>query len=136
MDLIQYLIKKNILKKDQSTRLRNESRKTGLSIEELILRERIINEEQLFKLKSEVFKVSLKKILVERISSEVLSVIPRESAEFYKMIPLILRREGKILEVGMVFPENPQAQEALKFLARQQKLTTKVFLITDRKSVV
>ena len=130
MDLIQYLIKKKILKKDQSIKIRNESRKTSLSIEELILREKIINEEQLFKLKSEVFKVSLKKILIERISSEVLSIIPRESAEFYKIIPLILRREGKILEVGMVFPENPQAQEALKFLARQQKLTTKVFLIT------
>ena len=44
------------------------------------------------------------------------------------MIPLSLK--GDILEVGMVFPENTQAQEAIKFLARQNKFTPKIFLIT------
>ena len=130
MDLIQYLVKKKILTKDQSVKLKAEIKKIGFSAEEVILKEKIIDEKQLFRLKSEVFKVPLKEVPIEKISPEILSIIPRESAEFYKMVPLILRRGEKVLEVGMVFPENPQAQEALKFLARQQRLTTGIFLIT------
>lgn len=130
MDLIQYLVKKKILTKDQGVKLKAEIKKIGFSAEELILKEKIIDEKQLFRLKSEVFKVPLKEVPIEKISPEILSIIPRESAEFYKMVPLALRRGEKVLEVGMVFPESPQAQEALKFLARQQKLTTEIFLIT------
>ena len=130
MDLIQYLVKKKILNKDQSIKFKDEIKKLGLTPEELILKEKIIDEKQLFRLKSEVFKVPLQEVPTERISPEVLSIIPREAAEFYKMVPLALKRAEKVLEVGMVFPEDVQTQEALKFLARQQKLSPRIFLIT------
>ncbi len=130
MDLIQYLIERKILKKEQGIKLRGKVKKTGLSPEEVILKGKLIGEKQLFNLKSEALKIPLHETPAERISVEVLSIIPRESAEFYKMIPLALKKAKKVLEVGMVFPEDPRAQEALKFLTRQQKLTPEVFLIT------
>ena len=57
-----------------------------------------------------------------------METIPEESARHYKMIPLI-KDENK-LEIGMVFPEDLKAREALDFLARQNKFTYKVFLIS------
>jgi len=57
-----------------------------------------------------------------------LEIIPEESAKYYQMIPI--GRKGDTLEVGMVYPEDLKAQEALKFLTRQEKVAYQVFLIT------
>lgn len=130
MDLIQHLVKKKIINKKEEIRLRDEVKKQGKKQEEIILDEKIIEEKELFNLKSKLFEFPLKERIVKKISPEVLSIIPRESIEFYRMIPLAIDREKKVLEVGMVFPEDPQAKEALKFLTRQQKLEPKIFLIT------
>lgn len=130
MNFRDYLIEKKVLKKEQIKELENEIKNTGLNLEELILKQKFLEEKQLFELKSEFFKIPLKKILTEATDSEVFAIIPKESAEFYKMIPLALNKEEKVLEVGMVFPEDVQAQEALKFLARQQNVSLKIFLIT------
>jgi len=138
MDLIQQLIRKKILTKKEGIGLRAEVRKSGKTQEEVILAARVIDEPSLFQIKSEILKVPLKERLPEEISQETLSVIPRESAEYYKMVPLRIRKEERVLEVGMVYPENALAQEALKFLARQQKLRPEIFLITltDFKKVL
>jgi type IV pilus assembly protein PilB len=130
MDLIQHLIKKKILNKKEGARLKAEIRESGKSQEEVILARKIIEEVPLFELKSEISRIPLKKSLPEEIPPEVLSIIPKESAEYYKMVPLSIKKEEGILEVGMVYPENTLAQEALKFLARQQKLKPEIFLIT------
>jgi len=138
MDLIQQLIRKKILTKKEGIGLRAEVRKSGKTQEEVVLAARIIDEPSLFQIKSEILKVPLKESLPEEISQETLSVIPKESAEYYKMVPLRIRKEERVLEVGMVYPENALAQEALKFLARQQKLRPEIFLITltDFKKVL
>jgi type IV pilus assembly protein PilB len=130
MDLIQHLIKQKILNKKQGVQLKTEVKESGKTQEEIILEKRILAERPLFELKSKILKVPLREVLPEEIPQEVLSVIPRESVEFYKMVPLAIKKEEGILEVGMVYPENTQAQEALKFLARQQKLAPQIFLIT------
>ena len=130
MDFIDYLVKKKILTEDQKKWLEEKIRKTGLSLEELILQEKIIEEKELFKIKCQFFKIPLKEISGKEIFSDILFIIPKESVEFYKMIPLAMDKEKKVLDVGMVFPENSQAQEALKFLTRQQKFSFNVFLIT------
>ena len=130
MDLIQFLIKNQLLKKKEAIDLRAQIAKEGKTAEEVILENRIVEEEELFKLKSEFLGIPLKKDLPEKIAPAVIALIPKESINFYKMIPLVLNKQERILEVAMIYPENVQAQEALQFLARQQKLTAKVFLIT------
>ncbi|GAI30692.1 unnamed protein product, partial [marine sediment metagenome] len=130
MDLIQQLIRKKILDKKQGVQLKTEIKESGKTQEEVILEKNIVAEPDLFELKSKVLGIPLKETLPEEIPQDVLSVIPRESVEFYKIIPLSVKKEEGILEVGMVCPENAQAKEALKFLARQQKLKPEIFLIT------
>jgi len=128
MDLIQELIKRKIIDKRAGAQLKMEAKGSNKAIEEIILKEEILSEQTLFKLKSQLLKIPLKQVVPEKISPEVLELISKESAQYYKMVPL--KKEKNSFEVGVVYPEDSQAQEALKFLTRQSKLSYNSFLIT------
>ncbi|MFH1462396.1 MAG: GspE/PulE family protein [bacterium] len=126
--LLQQLVKKGILDKEKSTSLSFEIKKSGKKEEEIILERGIVSEQALFELKSETLKIPLKEIEASKVSLKTLELIPEETAKHYQMIPL--SKTEKILEIGMLYPEDFEAQEALKFLSRQEKFNYKVFLIT------
>jgi type IV pilus assembly protein PilB len=126
--IIEELVKRGILKKEEEQKLKREIETLGKREEEVILDKKILSEEELFSLKSEILKIPLKKFEPKEISPEVLKEIPEETAEFYKIVPISKR--GKILEVGMVYPEDLDAIEAIKFLARKKDLEIRTFLIT------
>ncbi|MDD5146255.1 MAG: GspE/PulE family protein [Candidatus Pacebacteria bacterium] len=131
MDLSQALIKKKIISSKQLAELQEEGVKSARPLEEILIEKKIIPEEDLFKLKSEVLDIPLKDQIAEDTPLEVLALIPKESVEFYKMVPLSVDRDKRKIEVGMVYPENAEAQEALKFLARQNKFSPSIFLISQ-----
>ena len=126
--IIEELVKRGILTKEQEEKLKKEVETSGKKEDEIILDKKILNEEELFSLKSEILKIPLKKFEPKEILPEVLKEIPEETASFYKIIPI--SKKGKVLEVGMVYPEDLDAIEAIKFLARKRDLEIKTFLIT------
>ncbi len=128
MALIEQLVQKGILDKEKGLALIEELRSLGKNEEEIILEKEILPEDKLFELKSEILKIPLKKILPEEISPEVLKIIPEETAKYYKIVPL--EKTGETLTVGMVYPENLNAQEVLNFLSRIENFNYRVFLIT------
>ena len=130
MSLIQQLIKKGVLGKKQAASLEHKIKTSGRKEEEVILESRIISEDILFNLKSEGLRIPLKNVCPEEVPLKVLELIPEEAASYYKMIPLIKRSDDNVLEVGMLYPENLKAREALNFLSRQGKFTYQIFLIT------
>jgi len=130
MELLQFLTTKGKIKKEQVEKIKKEMEDLGVSLEEAILKLKVLHEQELFELKSQATGIPLKKEIPEEVSSEILRIIPPESAEYYKMIPLGLDRKNRVLDVGMVYPENPVAEEALKFLTRQQNLKPRIFLIS------
>ena len=128
MNLLQQLVKKGIIDQEKASSLEFEIKETGRREEEVILERKVCEESFLFSLKSENLKIPLKEIPVAEVSLETLGMIPEETAKHYQMIPLA--KKDKVLEVGMVYPEDLKAQEALKFLARRGNYTYQVFLIT------
>jgi len=128
MPLIEELVKKGILDKKVAASLEEELKTSGKKEEELILGKGIVSEDFLFNLKSNYLKIPSRKISPEEISPEVLEQIPEETASFYQMVSLA--KKENVLEVGMVYPEDLAAQEALSFLARREKFSYQVFLIT------
>jgi type IV pilus assembly protein PilB len=126
--IIEELVKRGILTKEKERNLRREIETFGKREEEVILDKKILSEEELFSLKSEILKIPLKQFEPKEIPPEILKEIPEETAEFYKIIPI--SKKGKILEVGMVYPEDLDAIEAIKFLARKKDLEIRTFLIT------
>lgn len=128
MSLLEELIKKGILAKDKSASLKEEAKSSGKKEEELILEKGIIPENILFNTKSDYLKIPMKEAAPEKVSLEILELIPEEAAKYYKMVSLA--KKENILEVGMVYPEDLTAQEALKFLSRRGQFNYQVFLIT------
>jgi len=128
MSLVQQLVKKGILEKSKAATLEYEIKTSGLKEEEVILEKRIVSEDFLFGLKSEGLKIPLRIVSPTEVLLKSLKTIPEESAKYYRMIPLA--KKDSRLEVGMVYPEDLKAREALDFLARQNKFSYRVFLIT------
>ena len=128
MDLVQQLVKKGVINKNKATVLEYEIKTSNKRPEEVILEKRIVTEDFLLGLKGEVLKIPLKAVSPEEVQLKALETIPEESAKYYKMLPLA--KEGNRLEVGMVYPEDLKAREALEFLARQNKFSYQIFLIS------
>lgn len=127
-NLISALVKKGAIDKEKALVLQEEIKKSKLKEEEVILKKGIVSEDVLFNLKSEELQIPFKKSFPEDISLDVLKLIPEEAANFYKIIPL--GKKGDIADIGMVYPEDLESREALKFLTRQQKISYNVFLIS------
>lgn len=128
MTLIEYLIKQGIIDRKQASSLEYEVKISGKKEEEIILQKGLLPEKSLFDLRSQNLKIPLREVLPDDVPLKILELIPYDSARYYKMIPLA--KKDNQLEIGMVYPEDLKAQEALKFLSRQAKFTYKVFLIT------
>ncbi|MFH1656684.1 MAG: hypothetical protein ABH956_02850 [Candidatus Nealsonbacteria bacterium] len=128
MSLVRELVKKKILEKSRATALEYEIKSSGKREEEIILEKELVTEDFLFGLKSEQLKIPLKIVSSEDVLLDVLETIPEESAKYYWMIPI--SKKDNTLEIGMVFPEDVKAREALEFLARQNKFSYRIFLIT------
>ncbi len=128
MNLVEKLVKKGSLTKEEAAVLQKTAAMSEESVEEIMLKENILPEEDLFRAKAELLNVPLEKQFFSEISPEVLEFVPKDSAEHYKMLPL--EKKNNTLKIGMVFPENLKAQEALNFLARQKKFNYRIVLIT------
>jgi len=126
--LLQELVKKGIIEKSKATSLEYEVKTSTKKEEEIILEKRIVSEDFLFGLKSQLLKIPLRIVSTEEIKLNALETIPEPSAKYYNVIPL--SKKENHLEIGMVYPEDLKAREALEFLARQNRFTYKVHLIT------
>ena len=128
MKLLQELFAEGLLSEDKKNDLKREMEKTGKTEEEVILEKKIISEDSLFELKSKILGIPFKKVKADEILSNVLELMPEEASVNYKMAPL--SKSGNSAQIGMVYPENIAAQNALRFLANQEKFTYQVYLIT------
>ncbi|MBI2640469.1 MAG: type II/IV secretion system protein [Candidatus Sungbacteria bacterium] len=125
--LIDILISQNILDLAKSALVRKEAKDKKVPVEE-ILYQYGVTEEDVAAAKSELTGYPTKFLRGLNVSFEALRDIPEESARHYKMIPLG-RNEG-YLEIGMLFPDDVSAQEALKFIAARANLPSRIFVIT------
>lgn len=126
--LLDNLVSDGLLSTELADKIMKETSLLGKSAEEIIYERRLAPEEEIAQIKSKLLKVPYKKIKPEEITKELLANIPEEVARTYKVIPLSKSKD--LLVVGMVNPDNPQAQEALRFVAKQQKINLGVYLIT------
>ena len=133
--LVQELVKQNLLASEVGEKLLAEALLIRRGAEDLIHEKRLVNEEDVSKIKSGLLNVPYKKIQVEEIKDEVLKIIPEETVRNYKVIPISL--ENDLLTVGMINPVDAKAQEALRFIAKQRRVNLgsgfkKIFALFQR----
>ena len=129
MTLLEELVNLGKINKEQANSFKKEAKTSNKREEEIILEKKIVPEIFLFDLISKRLNIPLKKVSPEDVSLRTMEMIPEDSVRFYKMIPL--NQEDNFLEIGMVYPEDLKAREALNFLSRQSKFSFEVYLITQ-----
>ena len=125
--IIDILVSKKTLTLAEGTQIRKEVREQNIPLDDTLY-QRGISEPDVATAKSELTGYPIKSLLGQPMPFEVLRDIPEESARYYKMVPLG-RYEG-YLDVGMLNPEDVNAQEALKFISSRLNLPARIFIIT------
>jgi type IV pilus assembly protein PilB len=128
LKLIKELLSQGLISEQDKESLEREIEKTGKTEEELILEQKKVPEDSLFEIKSKILDIPLRKIKPDQVSSDVLELVPEEASVNYKMVSL--SKNDDLVEIGMVYPENIAAQNALRFLANQERFSYAVSLIT------
>lgn len=126
--LLQALTKESLLSEELAKKILQESSLTRKNAEDLIYERRLIDEEILANAKSRLLSVPYKKIKIEEIDGELLKLIPEETVRNYKVIPI--SRSADTVIVGMLYPDDAKALDALKFIAKQLRINLGVYLIT------
>ena len=111
-----------------ATRLKRDAIVSGESPENIIGRERIVPDEQVATLKSELLKVPYKKIDPNTLNDQLMGLVPEETARTYEAVPISM--QDGLLVIGMLHPDDTKAQEAMKFIARQNHINLGVYLIS------
>ena len=127
-DLLKEIQKAGLADELSINKLRRESVLSGQSIDAVAVRTRLLDDQKLAQLKSTVLKVPYRKIDIDNFEAGNLSSVPEETARTYLVVPL--SKTDNMLVVGMVNPDDQKAQEALKFIARRNRLNLGVYLVS------
>lgn len=129
MDLLEQLQEQGILDRASAEQIRSVMEEESLSFEKATLKSGV---------EADVLRTELAKYYdvperslgqYEKIPYEVLSVIPEESAQHYKIIPLSI--EDSVLEVGANDPDDLQAREVLNFISTKHNLTYRLVFMLE-----
>ncbi|HCI05654.1 MAG: Type IV-A pilus assembly ATPase PilB [Parcubacteria group bacterium GW2011_GWC1_45_9] len=130
-NLVEQLASQGLLTKIQAAALEKEAKTRGVNPEDLVYEQKLAPEEKIIELKSQFFKLPIKSFGdSEAIPREIMLLIPFESSRHYEM--LAFAKEKGALHVGMIHPEQNEAQSALKFIAQGLGLDLKIFLISKK----
>src|SRR3989339_571485 len=74
------------------------------------------------------FDIPVRDLKGIKIPLDVLKYVPRDSAEYFQMLPLAVT-DG-VLELGLTDPDSPEARDAVQFIASKNDIPYKIFLIS------
>jgi type IV pilus assembly protein PilB len=125
-----FLIDKKLIDPAVLSDLEKESAETNKSLEEIILGRELIEERKFYEFKSQFLKIPFKDLSGHKVEPEIFKIVPLETAQHYRFVPIGVDAKKRVLEAGMLNPDDIDAKEALKFVAHRNNLTPKVFIIT------
>ena len=127
--ILDILVEKKILQAKQLGGIENEMKnKPGINLDSILKRKKLIEEEDLAKIKSDVLGKEYATLLDRDIPGDILNLIPIDISENYQMIAF--DKEVNNISIGMVNPLNNQALEALDFLSVKNKWVIKIYIVT------
>lgn len=127
----QFLVTKGFLSAEANTKIQKLQAEKGEAgslndLSALLVTEKVIDEEDLTKAKAEFFNLPYTDLRKVQVPSTVLALIPKESMNFYNMVPFQLN--GTELSVAISDPTNLQALQALEFLGQKANVSVQLFL--------
>ncbi|RLG15494.1 hypothetical protein DRN69_02935 [Candidatus Pacearchaeota archaeon] len=124
------LIQKGLIKQTDAYTLLQEAKNLEKRVEDVIYEKNLVDEKKLSQIKSELFKLPVKIFSkTEIVPQNILNLIPEDTARHYGFIAF--NKKDNVLDVGMVYPDDTKAQEAVKFITERLNLKLKVSIITQ-----
>lgn len=130
MNILEQLIQKGVLKEIQASEVLRIAREKYQGDIEKALIEFGVNEDEILKVKSEIYGMPFRVVDPKTVSFDILKFIPADSAKHYNFVPISL--DGDVLDVGVTDPGNIQAMDALQFIANKSNINFRVFLISTQ----
>ncbi|MCA9390134.1 type II/IV secretion system protein [candidate division WWE3 bacterium] len=112
-DLVDILVKNNVINDDQASQIRLDHINTGKELKSIIMERGLAGPKQIVQAEAEILNVEFIDLGVKAISPEILSKIPESVARHYTLIPVGYDGEGK-LQVAMKDPLDLQLVEFLE----------------------
>jgi type IV pilus assembly protein PilB len=128
MTILDILIKKNLINKDDVAELKRVTATGGISMDQA-LTSRGIEPEDILEARGELLNIPTRHLGDTSVPFDVLDYIREDVAAQYKFAPIGFK-DGT-LEVGIVDPDNIEARDALNFVASKNNIPYKIFLITQ-----
>lgn len=126
--LLQQLQAQGLLDAATVTRIRRDALIGDLPVEQILWSQRIVDDTKIAETKSAILKIPYQKVDPATVDAKLLQMIPEDTSRTYAAIPLSF--ENGLLVIGMVHPDNSKAQEAVKFIARENHWNLGVYLIS------
>ncbi|MDD4333455.1 MAG: GspE/PulE family protein [Patescibacteria group bacterium] len=128
-NLLKTLVSEGKASAKEISELQKVSKIINKSLEELLIQKKIVDAEELAKIKAKLYRMSYVSLLDKDVSYKVLNIISREAAENYKVV--CFEKTGAKIKVGITDAENFKAIEAINFLAKEEKLEVQFYLISQ-----
>ncbi len=126
--IIQLLIKQGVFTKEQGEEHLRQARQLNKSLEEYLIKRNLIDEETWLKAKADVLGLPYINLEKETIPDNVLKEFSEETVRQHKFVPFA--KEGKVLKIGLVNPEDSEALEVLRFISTRRSIKTELYLIS------
>lgn len=128
-ELVDRLIKYNLIKESDVKGLLDDSQKLRKSFQELISERKIVPDNVYLKVIGEIIGFPFIDIEKIAIDEKILRELPEEAIRHYQFIAFGL--SGNTLQVGMTDPENEEAIEALRFITQRKGYSLEIYLISE-----
>ncbi len=107
-----FLLDTRLITKKKLEEAEKEAKKANQKLAQFLVKDKIISQEQLNKLRAYILGIPFVNLEKEIIPKEILQIIPEPIARRHNIIPF--RKKGQELEVAMLDPEDLQTIEFIK----------------------
>lgn len=111
---------------EQRVSLRDAAARTGRPVEDILLSERMVPEEQVYRAKGEFLGIPYVDLRAQDVVPDALSVIPINAARTYTFVAFA--KTESTIHIAMAQPDDFQALEALKFLTKNTGYRTEIHI--------
>lgn len=88
-----------------------------------------VPEKALLEAKSQQYNIPYRQVDPKNVSFDILKMIPEDSARHYKFLPIGI--VDKVLEIGVVNPEDSSAIDAIEFIASKIGTPYRIYIISS-----
>ncbi|MFH1048487.1 MAG: hypothetical protein V1732_02385, partial [Patescibacteria group bacterium] len=126
---IELLLKKKAASRKVIDNAKKIALEQDLTLEKALIKNKIVDEEELAKIKAIFFNIDYVDLREEHIPQEILNQIPEEAASHYRFVSFFSDNEK--IKVAQFDLEDQRAQEALRFFTWQRGKKIETYICSE-----